>query len=120
MWIEQFAAAASRSAALAKRYLEEVQGLQSEWRDQLRSASAPRAGAAAWEIIDVLPAHPVITAPVAAAATGRSKAPIYEALTQLEAAGVLTPLSQSKRNQSWEAVGMLSLLAGLEAGTMPA
>lgn len=118
-WIERFATAAARSAALARRYLDEVQELQNEWREQLRSASSPRIDAAAWEVINVLPAHPVITAPVAAAATGRSKAPIYEALAQLEAAGVLTPLSQSKRNRSWEAVGMLNLIAGLEAGSMP-
>ena len=61
----------------------------------------------------------VITAPVAAAATGRSRAPVYEAIAQLEAAGVLVPLSQSRRNRSWEAAGLLDLVAGLEAGRMP-
>ncbi len=120
VWIEQFAGAASRSATLAQSYLKEVQGLQAEWRNRLRSAGEPRTGAAAWEVIDVLPAHPVITAPVAVAATGRSKAPIYEALAQLEAAGVLKPLSQARRNQSWEAAGMLHLIAGLESGATPA
>ena len=120
MHLVAISASRIRSAALAQRYLEEVQGLQTEWRSRLRSAAEPRTGAAAWEVIDVLPAHPVITAPVAAAATGRSKAPIYEALAQLEAAGVLKPLSQAKRNQSWEAEGMLNLIAGLESGTMPA
>jgi Fic family protein len=120
VWIEQFASAAARSAALARKYLGEVQALQSTWREQLIATSAPRADAAAWSVIDVLPAHPVITAPVAAAATGRSRAPIYEAIAQLEAAGVLVPLSQSRRNRSWEAVGLLDLVAGLEAGQMPA
>jgi hypothetical protein len=33
----------------------------------------------------VLPAHPLITAPVAAGATGRSKPAIYQAFEQLQA-----------------------------------
>ncbi len=77
---------------------------------------SPRADAAAWAIIDVLPAYPLITAPVAAAATGRAKAAVYQALEQLQAAGVLTPASAARRNQVWEAAGLVELLAGLESG----
>jgi len=115
-WIEQFATAAARSANLARRYLGEVESLMANWRERLKQASAPRADAAAWAVIDILPAHPVITAPVAAAASRRSKAPVYDAMKQLQEAGVLIPLSTSKRNQSWEAVGLLELLEGLEGG----
>jgi len=61
----------------------------------------------------------MITAPVAAAITNRSKPQIYQAITQLESAGILMPLSQGRRNQSWEAVGLLDLLAGLDAGERP-
>lgn len=114
-WIEQFSAAAARSAILAGRYLGEVESLMAKWREKLANAAAPRTDATAWAIIQVLPAHPVITAPVAAAATQRSRGPVYEALTQLQDAGVLIPLSQSKRNQSWEANGLLDLLEALEA-----
>jgi hypothetical protein len=56
---------------------------------------------------------------VAAAATGRSKAPIYQALRELESAGVLVPLSAHRRNRSWEAAGLLDLIGGLEAGEVP-
>jgi len=73
--------------SLARRYLGEVEALMDEWREKLNKASAPRADAAARAIIEVLPAHPVITGPVAAAATGRSKGSIYEALAQLLDAG---------------------------------
>jgi len=52
-----------------------------------------------------------------AAATGRSKGPVYEALSQLQEAGVLVPLSTSRRNQSWEADGLLDLMEEFEAGT---
>jgi Fic family protein len=115
-WIEQFAAAAAQSAHLAQRYLDTVGTLMAEWRERLSAAGAPRSDAAAWAIIAVLPAHPIITAPVAAAATGRSKGPVYDGLAQLQEAGVLIPLSQSVRNQSWEANGLLDLLEALEAG----
>lgn len=114
-WIEHFAGAAAGAAHLAKAYLRAVQELSARWRAQLAAAAAPRADAAAWAVIEILPAHPMITGTVAAAATGRSRAPIYQALPELETAGVLVPLSASKRNQSWEAVG---LLAGLEAGEL--
>jgi Fic family protein len=118
-WAQYFAAAGSRAAHLASSYLAEVQALSETWRQRLRNAAAPRGDAAAWAIIDILPAHPLITAPVAAAATSRAKAAVYQGLTQLEEAGVLMPLSKSKRNQSWEAVGLLELLTGLVAGRLP-
>jgi len=118
-WIEQFAAAAAHAAGLAADYLEAVTLLMEEWRGQLTEGAAPRSDAAAWAVIDVLPAHPVITAPVAAAVTGRAKAAIHQAIGQLTDGGVLEPLSESKRNRSWEAVGLLDLLEGLESGRAP-
>ena len=116
-WIEQFAAAALRGARLAAAYLAEVQTLSAAWSAKLRARpSPPRSDAAAWVLIDILPAYPVITASVAAAATGRSKPQIYEAIEQLQAAAVLLPLSATRRNRSWEAAGLLDVLERLEAG----
>jgi Fic family protein len=115
-WIEQFAGAAARAAHLAKQYLGAVQVLTTRWRAKVAKASARRADAAAWAVIDILPGHPIITAPVAAAVTGRAKAAIYQALDELEDVGVLVSLSKGRRNRAWEAVGLLSLLAGLEDG----
>lgn len=118
-WLEMFASAAARGASLAADYLVAVAKLMEHWRELLQEGPAPRRHAAAWALIDVLPAHPVITAPVAAAATGRAKAAIHQAIAHLTTAGVLDPLSSSKRNRSWEAVGLLDLLEGLEAGRAP-
>lgn len=115
-WIEQFAAAAAKASKLATGYLGEVGNLMDEWRRWLRDRGNPRSDAAAWAVIEALPAHPVITAPVAAAATGRAKAAIHQAIRQLSECGVLEPVSESKRNRSWEATGLLDLLEGLEAG----
>jgi Fic family protein len=119
-WIEHFASAAARSAALARAYLAAVKQLSLFWCARLGVARrAPRADAAAWAVIDVLPAHPVLTAPAAIAATGRSGPQVYAAIKQLESAGVLVPLSQKLRNQSWEPVGLLELLEAMEAGELP-
>jgi Fic family protein len=118
-WIEQFAVATARAASLARVYLQAVTRLMEDWRQLLALGAAPRAYAAAWALIDVLPAYPIFTAPVGAAATGRAKAAVHQALRQLVDAGVLAPLSSSKRNRSWEAVGLLELLEGLEAARPP-
>ena len=118
-WIKQFAIATARAAGLASAYLEAVTRQMQEWRRLLTQGAAPRADAAAWAIIEVLPAYPIITAPVAGAATGRAKAAIHQGLRQLVDAGVLVPLSMSKRNRSWEAIGLLDLLEGLEAARPP-
>jgi len=118
-WVEQFSTAAATAAGLASVYLEAVGDLTEAWRDQLSAEAAPRADAAAWAVIGILPAHPVITAPVAAAVTGRAKAAIHQAMQQLAECGVLLPLSASKRNRSWEAAGLLDLLEGLESGRLP-
>ena len=113
-WIEIFAVAAACAADLAVRYLAEVAALQERWRSRLRDATAPRSDAAAWTIIEILPAHPVISVPVGVAATGRSKPAVDQAIRQLADAGVLLALTEGRRNRSWEAAGLLDLLGQLE------
>ncbi|MEO6331070.1 MAG: Fic family protein [Gemmatimonadaceae bacterium] len=119
-WIDYFADAAARSAHLAKVYLKAVEALRAQWRERVQQLpEAPRADATAWRVIEILPAHPMITVSVAAAATGRSKPSAYQAFEQLVVAGVLVPLSTGRRNQSWEATGLLDLIRGLESGALP-
>jgi Fic family protein len=64
-WIEMFAVAAAQAGLLASHYLGEVRRLQDRWRERLRAAASPRADAAAWALIDVLPAHPVVSVRIA-------------------------------------------------------
>lgn len=115
-WIELFAAATAEAANLATRYASRVGELQDRWREQLRAHSNPRADAAAWSLIAVLPAHPVITVPVGVAATQRTRPAVANAIEELEGAGVLVRLTESARNRAWEATGLLDLIVGLEAG----
>jgi len=115
-WLETFAVAARRAADLAMRYAARVVELQQEWRNKLAKASNPRSDAAAWALIDALPAHPVVTVSVAVAATKRTKPAVTNGIGELERAGVLHRLSESARNRAWEADGLLDLIVGLEAG----
>ncbi|MEO7999086.1 MAG: Fic family protein [Gemmatimonadaceae bacterium] len=118
-WIEHFASATFRAAKLAQMYLDAVKNQQEIWRQQLRSVSAPpRSDSVAWMIIDQLPAHPMISAPVAVAATKRAKSRVYEAIEQLTNAGVLLPLTDGARNRWWEASGLLDLISQLESGEL--
>lgn len=119
-WIEHFATAMLRAARLARSYIADARDLQEQWRARLRAQGAvPRSDAAAWAIIDLLPAHPMISAPVATAMTQRSKSRVYEAIEQLVAAGVLVPLSSGQRNRWWEAAGLFDLIGQLESGEYP-
>jgi hypothetical protein len=72
-------------------------------------------------VVNILPGHPVVTVAVAVAALDasglrRSRAAVQVAVIQLEVAGVLHPVSSSKRNRAWEADGLLDLVGDLEAG----
>ena len=80
---------------------------------------APRADATAWSIIDIMPAHPMISAPVIGAVTGRARSSVYAAVDLLTEAGVLIPLSANKRNRWWEASGLLDMISSLEDSDLP-
>jgi hypothetical protein len=75
-----------------------------------------RSDAAAWAIIDVLPALPMITSPIAAAAVQRSKPQVYAAIEQLVAAGILTPAGKAGRTQVYDAAGLIDLISALDRG----
>ena len=74
----------------------------SSWLGRLHLPDSPRADATSWLLIEQLPAHPTISAPVATALTGRAKVRGYEAIDQLVAADVLLPLTVGNRNRCWE------------------
>ncbi len=118
-WLTVFAAAAARAAQLASRYLTQVRDLQELWRAQLSNHGPVRQDAAAWQLIEMLPGHPVITVPVGVAKVNRTKPAVNGGINQLVKAGVLRPLSENKRNRAWEATGLLALLARLESGEYP-
>lgn len=115
-WITIFAEATAQAAHAARRYGSLLVDLRGFWRARLRDTVNPRSDAAAWAIIDILPAHPVVTVVTAVEATGRTPPPVNAAMAQLERAGVLTPLGESRRNRAWEPEGLLDLIIELESG----
>lgn len=118
-WVADYAVAASRIARLAAQHLDAVCDLQRVWRRRLEACANPRADAAAWAVIEVLPARPVISTASAIAAIGRAKSTVHVAVRQLVEAGILLPLSRSRRNRQWEALGLLEQLDSLDAGLPP-
>lgn len=114
-WLEMFATAATRAAILATAYVDQVARLQAQWRGQVEESVSPRSDAAIWPIIDHLPAHPVFTIPVGVAVTGRSRPAVRNAIEDLVTSRVLSPVSQSPKNKTWEVAGLLDLIEGLES-----
>ena len=115
-WVTFFASATARATDLAIHYHGLVVDLQEFWRRRLRETENPRSHAAAWAIIDTLPEYPALTVADAVKATSRSQPAVNQAFGQLERAGVLAPLSQSRRYRAWEPTGLLDLISNLEAG----
>ena len=115
-WLEVCIAAVLSSVALAERYRTSVAELLAEWWQRLRDGANPRSDAAAWLILDRLPAYPVLNRSDAAEFSGRSLPAVDLGLRQLEDAGVLEPIrDQSPSRRSWEPSGLLDLIIRLES-----
>lgn len=113
-WIVHFANATTHAARTATRYLQQVDALRASWREQLRAHRPVRADAVAWQIIDQLPAQPMVTGPGLVQSTDRTKAAVSQAIDDLCAAGILRAASEHKRNRLYEAPELMALLRSLE------
>jgi len=111
-WIGSFAAATRDAAAASLVLADQVAELQHEWT--LR-AGRPRSGSAASRLIALLPALPVLSAPIARAAIGVSQQQTLAALKALAHAGVLTQISQGTYDRQYAATDLFDLLAAYEA-----
>jgi hypothetical protein len=83
-----------------------LQSLADGWRQRVRA----RRGASAWRLADLLPSRPVLTYGVVQHELGVSAPTAYAAIDALAEAGVLVPLSATKRNRVWDAVEVLAAL----------
>ena len=110
-WLEVFAVAAIEAATLASGFVSSVRSLQGDWRD---AVGPVRKDAVVLTLIELLPAHPVITVSIGVAATGRSLPQVRLGLESLQAAGALTPVGHSGRARSWEATRLLDLLSAVQ------
>lgn len=116
-WVELAAQAARVACEEAHAYDDRVEALVAAWRDRLSAkVGTPRADAAVWPLMDLLPAAPLITARTAVDLTGRSERAIDGAVAQLVEAGVLKQVGGRLRYRLYEAVGVFDLVTDAERG----
>lgn len=114
-WIEVAAQAARVACAEAHAYEDRVDALVASWRERVEArVGSPRADAALWVLLDLLPAAPLVTARTAVDLTGRSERAVDGALTQLVEAGVLKQVGGRIRYRLFEAVGVFDLVTDTE------
>jgi hypothetical protein len=87
-WVTWFTDVVHSSATASLQWADEVDAVLSEWRARLADL---RADAAARKVVEILPAHPVVTAATAAALVNTSDTAARVALDQLHARGIVEP-----------------------------
>jgi Fic family protein len=93
-WVAWFADAVSGAGRAQSQLVVAVGQLRSSWQAKLarcHNARALRTDAAAWAVLDVLPRHLVLSAPVVADALGITRKGAGDALATLAEVGILTP-----------------------------
>jgi Fic family protein len=116
-WIEWFATVVARAADASLRWADEVDAVLEDWRARVTDT---RADAAARAVLDLLPAHPVVSVDIAATCTGVSATAARGALETLAARGVLEEFQPNERGPGrprrwWIARGLVDLIGRWEA-----
>ena len=111
-WIAFFAAACTRATADATTFEDRTRELELGWRARLGKV---RANSATDRMLRVLPGAPILTVTGAAALVGRSFQATNDAIAQLVAAGILSPVNVgARRNRAFEAIEVIDGFADLE------
>jgi Fic family protein len=110
-WVGSFAGAASLAASASIDLADQVSALQAEWRER---AGRPRSDSAAAQLIALLPALPVLSAPTARGAIGVSQQQTLAALKSLAEAGVLRQISTGTYDRQYAATELFDLLTAYE------
>ena len=110
-WIGMFAAACRRAVDDAVAFEERVAGIQDDWRG---AVGATRKGSAVGLLIGALPGAPVVSVSSAAGLIGRSFQATNQAMTRLEAAGVVRQVNVGRRNRAFETPAIIDAFTALE------
>lgn len=110
-WIGLFAAACRRAVDDAVAFEERVANIQHDWRT---GTGAIRKGSAVELLIGALPGAPVVSVTSAASLIGRSFQATNQAMTRLEAAGVVRQVNVGRRNRAFEAPAIIEAFTALE------
>lgn len=110
-WIASFSEAARAAAVASDKLAGQVASLQQEWTER---AGRPRADSAAARLIALLPALPVLSAPTARGAIGRSQQMTLAGLKELAAGGVVRQISEGTYDRQFAATELFELVAAHE------
>ncbi len=110
-WVGLFSAACARAVDDTTRFEERIQRIQSRWKVALGRI---RSNSAVDLLIAALPGAPIITVGSAAQLIGRSFERTNEAVSRLEAAGVLRLVTVGRRNRAFEARAVIDAFTDLE------
>jgi Fic family protein len=110
--VDLFAFAALVASEESSVSAARISELPDEW---LADLGRSRRGSAPMVLMEHVLAHPVISASDAEDVLGSGTSVAYTAIDRLEAAGILRPLTDRKRNQVWGAGALLDELADLDA-----
>jgi Fic family protein len=95
-WVRWFAATLERSATAATSLLSEIESLVVVWRARAGDVSATggravRSGATFWQVLEMLPEHPIISAQFVADRFQISHEAARQMLLRFESLGILSP-----------------------------
>jgi Fic family protein len=110
-WYGIFIDALFRAASGARHFSAGVAALQQGWLEQ---AGSPRKGSGPRQLIELLPAQPIVNVKPAAELLGGSHERARQTIVRLERAGVLRQTSVARRNRAWECIGLFDLLDHFE------
>ena len=99
-WIALFAAAYSRAASDALCFEERIEAIKASWSERVGPA---RSNSTVALLIEALPAVPILTVLAASHLVGTSYKPVSEAVGRLVQVGVLSQISDGRRNRIFEA-----------------
>ncbi|WP_456786606.1 Fic family protein [Cellulomonas sp. P5_C5] len=103
---EQVAYAAVAATINGRHLADDVMGLRTKWRDQIKA----RSDSAAWRLADALFAQPVVNAEYVATALGVSDRGARNAIEVLESAGILNASTSALRYKVWQAPSVLAAM----------
>jgi Fic family protein len=96
-WVQWFAGTLERSANVASSLVVDIEELMARWRERAATVRTTggrpvRTGATFWAVLDMLPEHPVVSAPLVAARFGITGEAARLVLHRFERLGILSPL----------------------------
>ena len=109
--LSSFISAAHYASVESQRTAETLSGLNLFWTKKLGTI---RSGSSTSKLLDILISNPVFSAEELLGIIGKHPASIYNAISKMFSVGILTPLSDRKRNQIWGVVDILQELEDLD------